>query len=247
VTNYQEELSNHLLYSTIREDGQEHLHKLQDENLTGEVHLPEEIQLDELEYYIHNVGFWTAHFSSWFHQLNIGVELLSNFSYNKKTTASRFDHLAYNIENYIIRFQSVQDKLLHIVNAVFHLTINERKVNFDSVMTNLKVYRTDIPNKFKPVKTYLNQFQRDRNTIIHRHSYLEKELRRLELFYHPNNDDMEPRYKQFRTRQLTKYITEKKGKFNEQNEQLLALTDQFLTDLLPFYIKQRNRLIKELR
>jgi hypothetical protein len=245
MINYQEEFVNHELYSMLQEDGKKYLYKLQD--LYSKIHIPPEIKLDELEYYIHNVGFWTAHFSTWFHQLNIGVDLLSNFRYNNKRNTRRVDHLIYNVENYIIRFQSVQDKLLHIVSAVFHLTINERKVNLDSVMSNLKVVRTEIPNKFKPIRRYLSTFQDDRNTIIHRHSYLEKELKRLELFYHPTNNEIKGELKQFRTKALAKYVNDKKNDYFKQNKNLSSLVDDFLTELIPHYIKQRNRLIKELR
>ena len=208
-----------------------------------DVELPESVDLDELQYYIHNVGFYTIYLIKWCKQLEIGVDLLSNFDYKTKSEYNRVDHLSYNIENYIIRFQSVSDRLLQVINSVFHLTIDEANVSNNIVMTNLKVARTSIPSKFSPIKKYLKKFYDDRNTIVHRHSYLEKELRTLELFYHENNADVDERIKYFRSRKLKEYIKAKKERFDKYNQDLFKLLPDLFDDLLNEYRKQRDKLI----
>lgn len=207
-----------------------------------DIELPESIELDELKYYIHNVGFYMTYFIKWCKQLEMGVDFLSNFEYKNKSGFNRVDHLTYNIENYIIRFQSVSDRLLQLINCVFHLTINEGNVNNNNVMTNLKVTRTSVPSKFNPIRKYLKKLYADRNTIVHRHSYLEIELRKLELFYHANNDNVDGQIKYFRSKKLKDYIKNKKDCFNNYNQGLFKLVPDLFDELLAEYKKKRNKL-----
>ncbi len=209
----------------------------------SDIELPENFKLDELQYYIHKVGFYTVYLIKWCKQLEIGVDLLSNYDYKAKSEFNRVDHLSYNIENYIIRFQSVSDRILQVINGVFHLTIDESNVSNKIIMSNLKVTRTNVPSKFNPIKKYLNKLYNDRNTIVHRHSYLEKELRKLELFYHKNNNDVDARIKYYRSRKLKEYIKTKKECYIKYNQDLFELLPDLLDELLNEYRKQRDKLI----
>ncbi len=83
-----------------------------------DLELPEAV-LDEFQYYVHKVGFYLVHTLTWCKQLDLAIEFLSNYDYSKKIEASRADHLIYNIENYLIRLNSVYDRILQIVNAAF--------------------------------------------------------------------------------------------------------------------------------
>jgi len=208
-----------------------------------DIELPESIELDELEYYIHNVGFYTTYFIKWCKQLEMGVDFLSNFDYKYKSDFNRIDHLIYNIENYIIRFQSVSDRLLQTINSVFHLTIDEGNVSNNIIMTNLKVTRTSVPSKFSPIKKYLKILYDDRNTVVHRHSYLEKELRKFELFYHADNTIVDDRIKYFRSKKLKDYLKDKKDCYNKYSQDLFKLVPDLFDELLIEYKKQRNKLI----
>jgi hypothetical protein len=208
----------------------------------SDIVISEDVIFDELEYYVHKVGFHLSYLIKWCKQLKIGIEFLSNFEYKNNVEYNRIDHLSYNIENYIIRFQSVSDRILQLINAVFHLAISDNNVTNNVVMSNLKVDRTKVPLKYKPIKKYLKLFYNDRNTIVHRHSYLEIELKKLELFYHPNNDDIDERSKLFRANKLKEYIKDKKDYFNECNQGLFKLLPDLFQELLIEYKRKKEDL-----
>ena len=141
--------------------------------------LPEDIELTEYQYYVQKVGFYLVNTISWCKQLDLAINLLSNFDYSKKD-ASRADHLIYNIENYLIRIKSVHDRVLQLVNAVFHLCINEANVNHGVIVSNYKVqHRPEIHKAVKAISKYLNDHEQTRHTLIHRHSLIDKDLKNI--------------------------------------------------------------------
>lgn len=188
----------------------------------------DEDNLSELECYIYNTMFYGVHLLSLFEQLQNAVELLSNYNYSKIDEIGRGKHLTYNVENYIIRFISISDRLLQTINAVFHLGNTEKIVSERIILSNLKVSMTEIPNSFKEFKKTLADFDDgNRNTIIHRHSYINKELNQIEKFYHPaltdihfqkaSNGEIE-KFKNVRKLILTNFIKNTKQTFKENNE-----------------------------
>ena len=120
------------------------------------IEIPEDIELTEFQYYIQKVGFYLVNTISWCKQLDLAIELLSNFDYSRKET-TRAEHLIYNIENYLIRIKSVHDRVLQLVNAVFHLCINEANVNHGVIVSNYKVqHRPEILKAIKAVSHVQN-------------------------------------------------------------------------------------------
>ncbi|MBG6110605.1 hypothetical protein IWX84_001484 [Flavobacterium sp. CG_9.10] len=63
---------------------------------------------------------------------------MSNFRNDNKSEISRGHHLAYNIENYFIRLDSMCDRVRQTVNAVFNLAIKERGVSGKIVINKMK-------------------------------------------------------------------------------------------------------------
>lgn len=76
--------------------------------------------MDEYEFYIRSVAFSLSHTLRWCEQLDLAIELLSNFDYSKKY-ASKADHFIYNVENYYIKINSVYDRILQLTNSIFHI------------------------------------------------------------------------------------------------------------------------------
>lgn len=140
-------------------------------------------EFSEYEFYIHNVSFYTSNLLMLFRQLEFAIEFLTNYNYSKQIQANRIDHLTYNVENYIIRISSVLDRILQVINSVFHLCIDETMVNERIILKNLKVKRTDTPKYYNKLKSIINSYAGDRNTIVHRHSYLHDELKKLSILY----------------------------------------------------------------
>ncbi len=203
---------------------------------------------DEREYYIHSLGFSTVHFLALCQQLNLSIELLTNFNYKKGNSINRAAHLIYNIENYFIRFLSVNDRLLQLINASFHLLINESDVSPNVILRNYKVSRTKIPRIFKPIKKYVVKHQENRNVIVHRHSYLDPELRKIEIIYSTNYEEMKIKdrktYKTFRAQYLSKYLKKKKMEFSKNNNELFKLLLPLFDELFKIFKKEKSRLSK---
>lgn len=207
--------------------------------------LPEDIELSEYQYYIQKVGFYLVNTISWCKQLDLAIELLSNFDYSKKET-SRADHLIYNVENYLIRIKSVHDRVLQLVNAVFHLCINEANVNHGVIVSNYKVqHRPEIIKAVKAISKYLSEHQQIRHTLIHRHSLIDKDLKKIELFYlnnfeHIDDEAQVKAYKYVRTEHLKKVLSEKKSEFREINSTLFTLINALFLELNAEYERQKK-------
>ncbi|MGI2226312.1 Cthe_2314 family HEPN domain-containing protein [Shewanella frigidimarina] len=207
--------------------------------------LPEDIELSEYQYYIQKVGFYLVNTISWCKQLDLAIELLSNFDYSKKET-SRADHLIYNVENYLIRIKSVHDRVLQLVNAVFHLCINEANVNHGVIVSNYKVqHRPEIIKAVKAISKYLSEHEQIRHTLIHRHSLIDKDLKKIELFYlnnfeHIDDEAQVKAYKYVRTEHLKKVLSEKKSEFREINSTLFTLINALFLELNAEYERQKK-------
>lgn len=236
-------LDKNVLLLSILKDGEEAFSEINVDRLATEI--PEDIELTEYQYYVQKVGFYLVHTISWCKQLDLAIELLSNFDYSKKN-ASRAEHLIYNIENYLIRIKSVHDRVLQLVNAVFHLCINEANVNHGVIVSNYKVqHRPEIHKAVKSISKYLSNHEQIRHTLIHRHSLIDKDLKKIELFYlnnfeHIDDEDQVKKYKYVRSDHLKRYVTDKKGEFREINNALYSLVDKLFVSLKPEYERQKK-------
>ncbi len=211
----------------------------------SDIELEKDPAFSEFEYYIHNTGFYAVHLLELCKQLENALELFSNFNYSKKKI-SRGDHITYNIENYIIRLSSLTDRILQTINAVFHLGIDENDVNERVIIRNIKVSRTETTKHFNKFKKTLNGYSSERNTIVHRHSYLNNQLKRIQMFYHLDfvkkllNE--KPYFKHFRKQKLTEFIKEKKEEYHKTNESCFESMLPIFNDLNLHYEKMKQKL-----
>lgn len=229
--------------AVVLKDGEVAFEGIKVEPLATE--LPADIDLSEYQYYVQKVGFYLVNTIAWCKQLDLAIELLSNFDYSKKTT-SRADHLIYNIENYLIRIKSVHDRILQLVNCVFHLCINEANVNHGIIVSNYKVQHRPIIHKaIKAISKYLSEHEQIRHTLIHRHSLLDSDIKRIKLFYlnnfeHVDDQDNVKRYKYLRTENLKRYISSKKLEFASINKSLSELVNNLFNELENEYERQKK-------
>ncbi len=236
-------LDENVFLVSVLKDGEIAFSDIEVDRLATE--LPEDIELTEYQYYVQKVGFFLVNTISWCKQLDLAIELLSNFNYSKKE-ASRADHLIYNIENYLIRIKSVHDRVLQLVNAVFHLCINEANVNHGIIVSNYKVqHRPEILKAVKAISKYLSEHEQIRHTLIHRHSLIDKDLKKIEFFYlnnfeHIDNEDQVKAYKYVRTEHLKRFLSDKKSEFREINEALYLLINALFLELNSEYERQKK-------
>jgi hypothetical protein len=173
--------------------------------------------------------------------------MLANFNYSTKSDISRADHLIYNIENYLIRLNSVYDRVLQLVNVVFHLCIREESISHAVVVSNYRVeHHPDIVKKIKAIRKYLDEYAQDRHTLIHKHSLIDEKLRRIELFYGPAADaphhdkEFKAKLRYVRSRVLREYVTEKRIQFAAVNNRLADLLHELFESLYPEYQSQKS-------
>lgn len=208
-----------------------------------------EPQFDEYEFFIHNVGFWLVSFIQHFDQLKFAIEFMSNYDYSKNYESNRpdrVDHLLYTVENFHIRYSSIFDRIMQLLNSVFHLGLDESKVDYSVIITNIKIKRTIIPKAIKNIRKIVYENSEIRNQIIHRHSYRDVKLWKLRLFYSnkdlDNNNESDKALIVFRTERLKGYIKSKKEEFVNLNTAIQIEIDKLFDILLIEYCKQKNRL-----
>jgi len=215
-----------------------------------EVELPEDTDFLEWEFHIHNVGFYTTHLLHLCSQLNSAIDFLSNYSYkDTKATAKRIEHLEYNLENFIIRLASVKDRTLQVINAVFHIGMDEGDVSERTILNNMKVARTKLPLLNQKLAKEIKKFSGERNTIVHRHTYLDKEIRRLHIFYSDfilgnsiENRFDKDMFKNFRTERLKKFLQDKKVEMKEAIEDVFSVLYEIFSLLTVEYKKVKKTL-----
>ena len=81
-------LDDNIFLLSVLKDGEEAFSEVKIDRLAIEI--PEDIELTEYQYYVQKVGFYLVHTISWCKQLDLAIDLLSNFDYSKKN-ASRAD------------------------------------------------------------------------------------------------------------------------------------------------------------
>jgi hypothetical protein len=139
----------------------------------------------EEEFYSLQIGFCMAHLLTVIQQMEHTVHYMSNFSPTepmKKAGINRSTHLLWSVENYIVRTQTVYDRLLILVDRLFNIQNQGNRISHESIVTNMHISRTGIPKALKPIKSAVKKYYFDRNTIIHESSYLDDELRRIEAY-----------------------------------------------------------------
>jgi Cthe_2314-like HEPN len=210
--------------------------------------------LDERQFYMTRVGFSLAHTLRWAEQLQHAVHFMTDFGYGKKASEvgiKRSHHLLYNVENYLIRLQSVYDRCLQLTNSVFHLCMSSELVNHGVIVSNLHVERTNIPKLLKAVKKSIKSEEQERHTLIHKHSHMDPELRRIEMFYMHSKetwgDDIEMPFENLvyvRGQLVKKYTNRRKAEFDAMNAELGNALAGLFDGLMVEYARQKARLAK---
>jgi len=208
--------------------------------------------LDELQFYVTRVGFSLSHTLGWAEQLQHAVHFMMEFGYGKKASEAgikRSHHLLYNVENYLIRLQSVYDRCLQLTNAVFHLCMSNEHVNHGVIVSNLHVERTGISKLLKAVKKSIKHEEQERHTLIHKHSHMDPELRRIELFYMYSKETWEGNNRMpfknlvhLRSQLVKKYTARRRAEFEAINAELGIALAAFFDGLMVEYERQKARL-----
>lgn len=205
---------------------------------------------NEYTYYIHRTGHLYAHLRHFLKQLDHSVHCLSPDSYTKNMELTGFtlaDHLEYCVENYYIRIQSVYDRTLQLVNAVFNLGINEQSVTHTVIISNNKVERTTVKTKLRLLKRALRPTSDHRNNIIHRAGLREEKINSLNfsMFGSKQFDTENP--KKAESNVLYKSaLSRKTEEFSQLNEQIADILHPLFDDLYEIYLDECRKILKYL-
>ncbi|MDD5327792.1 MAG: Cthe_2314 family HEPN domain-containing protein [Phycisphaerae bacterium] len=137
------------------------------------------------EYYCLSVASSLAHILTICQQLEHSVLYFSSFSPTpkmKKAGIAKQNHLLYCIENYIVRTQSMYDRLLKLIDCVFELYNPSHRICHDLIMNNSHVQHSSIPNKLRKLRKSIKDYYYERNVIIHERQFLEDNIRKLEAY-----------------------------------------------------------------
>jgi hypothetical protein len=209
---------------------------------------------NEYEFYLMRVGNRLAAVLSHCEQLSHAILFMSNYRQTAamgRTGITRMKHLRYNIESYIIRTQTLYDLVLKLIDAVFHLLNSDSQCRHATIVQNLKVKQTEIPNVLKPLRKKLSEFEQARHIVIHRGTYQDDELYRLELFteledsYRKSGHDLPvdiafvPEARVEMTREL---IKKRKAQYARFNSRVLQLVSDVFAVLHERFEEEERRL-----
>lgn len=139
---------------------------------------------DEHEYFVLRVGNTLSQLLTCCEQLEHGLHFIANYRETdamKKAGITRAGHLRYNVENYLIRSQVLYDRALRLADAVFHLRNGEAQCTHATIVNNVKVAHTGVPKALKSLRKVLARFVEARHEIIHRGTFQDEELERIEM------------------------------------------------------------------
>jgi hypothetical protein len=135
------------------------------------------------EHYCLRVARSLVHVLTTCQQLEHSILYFSSFSPTqkmKRVGITRQAHLLCCIEDYIIRTQSLYDRLLKLIDAAFEIYNPSRRISHDLIVGNSHIRHSAIPDLLKALRRVLEPYRHDRNEIVHERRYLEDDIRRLE-------------------------------------------------------------------
>jgi len=200
----------------------------------------------EDEFYCIEIGFYLTHLLAVVQQLEHTILYMSNFSPSglmKNAGVNRSTHLIWSVENYIIRTQTVYDRLLVLTDRLFHIQNQPNQITHESIVTNKHISRTAIPKSLKQVRTAVKKYYHDRNTIIHEASYLDNELKRIEAYAIVlSNSDYYEIQDEYLKKQLKgsvkEFLKKRKREFIRINKNVCVALSNVFSQMLPIYAKK---------
>ena len=204
-------------------------------------------ELNEAEFYCLQLCYCMTHLLSVVLQLEHTIYYMSNFSPTesmKKAGVNRSTHLLWSVENYIVRTQFVYDRLLILVDRLFHIHNPPNRISHESIVTNTHISRTTIPKALKPVKSSVKKYYHDRNTIIHEASYLDDELRQIEAYSilissDSDYDDINIEYLKEDLKWLVRdFLKKRKKEFSRINKNVCVSLGDLFIQMHPIFTKK---------
>lgn len=207
---------------------------------------------DEHEFYLLGVGKALVEVLTCCEHLQNIPEMLTSF--RETSSAKRFGinlqrHIVYHVESYIIRVQGLFDRVLKLLDAVFHLLNDPRNCRSHIILKNVKVkHHQEVLASVKRLGKLLDRYAVKRNEVIHEASFQEDRLRTLEMYYiaeaASRQDSSFPKrdYAALIRELSREIVSEKKNEFMEFNMRLASALQELLAVLHPCYKAEERAL-----
>lgn len=198
----------------------------------------------QAEFYCISTGSSLAHLLSICQQMEHSILYFSAFTPTekmKKIGITKQSHLLYCIENYIIRTQSMYDRVLRLVDKAFCLYNPSHLISHELIMGNIHIRSSSIHSKLKSIRKSIKGYYRDRNEIMHERQYLEDDLRRLEAYSILSTDEpyKNDKYFKLEIKDLTRQIVKgKTNTFTSVNKNAFNAIAKLFDDLMKKYKEQ---------
>jgi hypothetical protein len=204
---------------------------------------------DPKELYVIAVLVAAGELATLIDQLTIAVQSLAGYRRPKvarRGYPNRADHIAYHLENHLIRSVSIYDRALLLTNVVFKLGLPERTCSPETVAKNEHVRATPVSRALRSLELVVKPLREQRNLIVHRRAYSDGRLHDVEGYYILESDDLRKGKVSSLVRRFTPlyksltdaYVREKKGELQLLNEKLEGCAVKVLDALEPEFKKR---------
>lgn len=172
-------------------------------------------------------------------QLDQTAVFFANFRTTKSMKSNditRFDHMVYHLENYLLRVTGVLDRLLIFTNQILKLGLKEASCKSHLMMTSRDGKKGVAAPKIEAVnglfesldavRSFVDQYREQRNEIAHAKRWESFDMRRIEMFHIvlSKTDDPEIQRRAFIMKRMTdEKMWEYKAKMLESTKTLKQL------------------------
>jgi hypothetical protein len=157
----------------------------------------------------------------------------------KKEGVTQHFHVLLCIENYIIKTQSLYDRMLQLVDVVFNIYNPSNQINHNIIIHNLHVKNSGLPSALQKLKKLVKKYSEDRNKIIHRECYRDKGIpfiKALEIIPEEGNYSFKKELKSF----SIIYVKNKIKEFEKMNTNIFVAVGNIFGNLIERYKKQKE-------
>ena len=119
-------------------------------------------------------------------QLAYAVDSLSGYRRPKRAHsnyATRAQHVAYHLENHVIRAAALGDRVLQLINIAFSLGLPNRACTWIAIAENAHVKNTNVCKSLGALRKFLESKRTARNIVVHQRRYTDNELHEIEGYF----------------------------------------------------------------
>lgn len=207
------------------------------------------IELERKLYYVSQLIYPCFEIQNKFEDFHQSYLLLSKYPNGKKyrDNFSRENYIIYHLQFYLISQVALFDRLLHLVNFVYEIGLDDKNVRYSVIVKNSRVDK-NTKNALKRFNKYLDEInvRMDQNRIKHKERLKDKKLFTPSLFEYSakikgNLDEATlDELKRSAMGMYKVYIYLKRHSMKSEIECLNEMTTSVLDTLYPHILKKYN-------